>query len=151
GRYDRAIKQYQRAIELDENFSRAHLRLGMAYVEQGRCPEALAAYRRAREISGDTPQVAAHIAHVLAVSGKKSEAHAALAELQQRATGQYVPPYDLAMIYTGLGETEQAFAWLEKAYADRSTEMIYFKVEPMLAPLRSDPRYQDLLRRMGLA
>ena len=151
GRYDQAIEQYRRAIELDANFARAHLRLGMAYVQRGRHAEALAEYEKAREIAGETAQVDAHIAHALAVSGKKSEARAALAHLQERARQQYVPPYDIALIHVGLGETAQAFAWLEKGYEDRSTEMIYFKVEPLLAPLRSDPRYQGLLRRMGLA
>lgn len=151
GRYDQAIEQYRRAIDLDANFARAHLRLGMAYVQMGRRREALAAYDKTREIAGDTPQVAAYRAHALAAAGRKSEALAALDALQQRALRQYVPPYDIALIYTGLGEREQAFAWLEKAYTDRSSDMIYFKVEPMLAPLRSDPRYQNLLRRMRLA
>jgi len=151
GRYDQAIKQYQRALELDKDFMRTHLRLGLAYVEQGRYHEALIEYNKALEIAGDTPQVRAHIAHVMAVSGKKTEALAALAELQERAKRQYVPPYDIALIYVGLGERDKAFAWLEKAYNDHSTEMIYFKVDPLLTPLRSDPRYQDLLRRMKLS
>ncbi|MEP6922088.1 MAG: tetratricopeptide repeat protein [bacterium] len=150
GRYDQAIKQYQRALELDKDFMRTHLRLGLAYVQEGRYREALIEYNTAFEIAGDTPQIRAHIAHVMALSGKESEARAALAELQDRAKRQYVPPYDIALIYVGLGEKDKAFAWLEKAYADHSTEMIYFKVEPMLAPLRSDARYQDLLRRMKL-
>ncbi|MDQ2974275.1 MAG: tetratricopeptide repeat protein [Acidobacteriota bacterium] len=151
GRYDQAIKQYQRALELDENFMRTHLRLGLAYVGQGRFQEALAEYHRASQIAGDTPQVSANIAYVMAVSGKRSEALAGLTELQERAKRQYVPPYDIALIYVGLGEKDKAFAWLEKAYNDHSTEMIYFKVEPLLAPLRSDSRYQDLLRRMKLS
>jgi DNA-binding winged helix-turn-helix (wHTH) protein/TolB-like protein/Tfp pilus assembly protein PilF len=151
GRYDQAIKQYQRSLELDESFMRTHLRLGLAYTQEGRFKEALTEYHRAREIAGDTPQINAHIAHVMAVSGKKSEARALLAELQERAKRQYVPPYDIALVYVGLGENDKAFEWLEKAYADHSTEMIYFKVEPMLASLRSDPRYQVILRHMQLA
>jgi len=150
GHYERAVDQYKRALDLDENFMRTHLRLGLAYVQQGRYEEALAEYHRARQIAGETPQINAHIAHALALSGKRTEALAALAELQERARRQYVPPYDIALVYIGLGDTEQAFAWLEKAYADHSTEMIYFKVEPMLAPLRQLPPYQNLLRRMGL-
>ncbi len=150
GRYDQAIKQYQRALELDKDFMRTHLRMGLAYVQQGRYHEALTEYNKALEIAGDTPQIRAHIAHVLAVSGKKSEALIELAKLQERAKRQYVPPYDIALIYVGLGENDKAFAWLEKAYDDHSTEMIYFKVEPMLTPLHSDPRYQNLLRRMRL-
>jgi DNA-binding winged helix-turn-helix (wHTH) protein/TolB-like protein/Flp pilus assembly protein TadD len=151
GNYDQAIKQYQRALELDKDFMRTHLRLGLAYVEQGRYHEALIEYNKALEIAGDTPQVRAHIAHVMAVSGKRTEALAALAELQERAKRQYVPPYDIALIYVGLSERDKAFAWLEKAYNDHSTEMIYFKVDPLLTPLRSDPRYKDLLRRMKLS
>ena len=151
GRYDQAIKQYQRALELDKDFMRTHLRLGLAYVQQGRYHEALTEYNKALEIAGDTPQIRAHIAHVMAVSGRKSEALAALAEVQERAKRQYVPPYDIALIYVGLGEKDKAFAWLEKAYNDHSTEMIYFKVDPMLALLRSDPRYENLLRRMRLS
>jgi DNA-binding winged helix-turn-helix (wHTH) protein/TolB-like protein/Flp pilus assembly protein TadD len=151
GRYDQAIKQYQRALELDKDFMRTHLRLGLAYVQQGRYQEALAEYNKALDIAGDTPQIRAHIAHVMAVSGKRSEALKGLTELQERAKRQYVPPYDIALIYIGLGEKDKAFAWLEKAYNDHSTEMIYFKVEPLLAPLRSDSRYQDLLRRMKLS
>jgi DNA-binding winged helix-turn-helix (wHTH) protein/TolB-like protein/Flp pilus assembly protein TadD len=151
GRYDQAIEQYRRALELDGNFARAHLRLGMAYAQRGQYVEALAEFDKTREIAGDTPQVAAHIAHTLALSGKKSEARARLAELERPSARQYVPPYDIALIFVGLGEKEQAFAWLEKAYTDRSSEMIYFKIEPMLAPLRSDPRFQDLLRRMKFA
>ena len=150
GRYDQAIKQYQRALELDKDFMRTHLRMGLAYVQQGRYHEALTEYNKALEIAGDTPQIRAHIAHVLAVSGKKSEALIELAKLQERAKRQYVPPYDIALIYVGLGENDKAFAWLEKAYDDHSTEMIYFKVDPLLAPLHSDPRYQNLLRRMKL-
>ena len=126
GRYDQAIKQYQRALELDKDFMRTHLRLGMAYVQQGRYHDALSEYNKALEITGDTPQIRAHIAHVMAVSGKKSEALAALAELQERAKRQYIPPYDIALIYVGLSENDKAFAWLEKAYNEHSTEMIYF-------------------------
>jgi DNA-binding winged helix-turn-helix (wHTH) protein/TolB-like protein/Flp pilus assembly protein TadD len=151
GNYDQAIKQFERALELDKDFMRTHLRMGLAYVQERRYQEALVEYNKALGIAGDTPQIRAHIAHVMAVSGKKSEALAGLAELQERAKRQYVPPYDIALIYIGLGEKEKAFAWLEKAYNDHSTEMIYFKVEPMLAPLRSDSRYQDLLRRMKLS
>ncbi len=116
GRYDQAIKQYQRALDLDKDFMRTHLRMGLAYVQQGRYHEALTEYNKALEIAGDTPQIRAHIAHVLAVSGKRSEALIELAKLQERAKRQYVPPYDIALIYVGLGENDKAFAWLEKAY-----------------------------------
>ncbi|MEP6925783.1 MAG: tetratricopeptide repeat protein, partial [Pyrinomonadaceae bacterium] len=150
-RYDEAIKQYQRALELDDNFMRTHLRLSLAYTRQGLYQDALNESQKARAIAGDTPQITAQIAYVLAISGQQTKARDALAELKGRAARQYVPPYDFALIYTGLGDKDQAFEWFEKAYADHSTEMIYFKVEPMLASLRSDPRYQNMLVRMRRA
>lgn len=151
GKYDEAIKQYQRALELDDNFMRTHLRLSLAYVQKGLYEDALHESEKARAISGDTPQITAQIGYVLAVSGRQTEARIAISELKERAARQYVPPYDIALIYAGLGDKDQAFEWFEKAYADHSTEMIYFKVEPMLSSLRSDPRYQDILVRMKLA
>lgn len=150
-RYDEAIKQYRRALELDDNFMRTHLRLSLAYVQRGLYQEALDESRKARAIAGDTPQITAQIAYILAVSGQQSEARTSLSELKERAARQYVPPYDIALIYTGLGDKDQAFEWFERAYADHSTEMIYFKVEPMLTSLRSDPRYQNILVRMKFA
>ncbi len=149
-RYDGAIKQYRRALELDDNFMRTHLRLSLAFTRQGLYQDALNESQKARIIAGDTPQVTAQIAYVLAVSGQQTKARAALAKLKERAVRQYVPPYDFALIYTGLGDKDQAFEWFEKAYDDHSTEMIYFKVEPMLSSLRSDPRYQNMLVRMRL-
>jgi tetratricopeptide (TPR) repeat protein len=150
-RYDEAIKQYRRALELNDNFMRTHLRLSLAYVQRGLYQEALDESRKARAIAGDTPQITAQIAHILAVSGQQSEARTSLSELKERAARQYVLPYDIALIYTGLGDKDQAFKWFERAYADHSTEMIYFKVEPMLTSLRSDPRYQNILVRMKFA
>ena len=150
-RYDEAIKQYQRALELDDNFMRTHLRLSLAYVQKGLYRDALNESEKVRAIAGDTPQITAQIGYVLAVSGRQTEARAAIAELKERAARQYVPPYDIALIYAGLDDKDQAFEWFEKAYADHSTEMIYFKVEPMLSSLRPDPRYQNILVRMNLA
>jgi hypothetical protein len=77
-------------------------------------------------------------------------ARAALRELQELAKRKYVQPYSIAMIYTGLGEKDQALAWLEKAYDDRSSYMVYLKVEPIFDSLHSDPRFVDLIRRVGL-
>ncbi len=149
--YDEAIKQYWRALELDDNFMRTHLRLSLAYVQLGLYQEAIDESKNARAIAGDTPQITAQIAYVLAVSGKQSDARAILSELTERSARQYIPPYDIALIYTGLGDKDRAFEWFERAYTDHSTEMIYFKVEPLLSSLRSDARYQNILARMKLA
>ena len=84
-----------------------------------------------------------------AASGHRVEAHKVLQALRERATREYVDPYLVATIYLALGEKDQALAWLERAYAERSAFMSFLKVEPKLDSLRSDPRFTDLLRRIG--
>ena len=91
----------------------------------------------------------AALGRAYAVAGKRDEALKMLNELKERAKRSYVSPVGIAIIYVGLGEKEQAFSWLEKAYEDRSTWLIFLKVEPRFDPLRSDPRFQSLLRRMN--
>jgi hypothetical protein len=90
------------------------------------------------------------LAHVYALTGKKDEARAMLNELKLLAQQEYVPADAIALIYAGLGENDEAFAWLEKAYDEHSFSMTWLKVEPSWDSLRSDPRFADLLRRMGL-
>jgi hypothetical protein len=88
--------------------------------------------------------------HVYAVTGKRSEARMVLDELKQLSTQEYVPATSMALIYAGLGEKDQAFAWLDKGYEERAFQMQSIKLEPRWDNLRSDPRFQDLLRRIGL-
>jgi hypothetical protein len=92
----------------------------------------------------------AGLAHIYAVSGRKTEARNILAELQRLSEHEYVPATDIALIYAGLGEKDQSFAWLDKAFEEHSFTLSNVKVEPRFAPLRSDPRFADLLRRIGL-
>lgn len=92
----------------------------------------------------------ATLGHAYAVSGKRNEALKVLGELQGQARQKYVSPYFIALIYTGLGEKEQAFAWLEKAYEQRHPYLILIKVEPVFDSLRSDPRFAELMRKVGL-
>ena len=88
--------------------------------------------------------------YVYAVFGRRSEAQHMLNELKERSKQRYVPPYNIAMVYVGLGEKEQAFQWLDKAYEDRNQFMARLKTEPKFDSLRSDPRFGDLVRRVGL-
>jgi len=112
--------------------------------------EALAQLKRAVEVSkGETFFVAA-LGHAYAVAGNRREAEKILQTLADRANKSYVSPFDLALIHAALGETDQAFALLDKAVSERSTFLVYSKWEPRLDPLRSDPRFQQLLRRIGL-
>ena len=85
------------------------------------------------------------------MTGKRAEAQKVLDELQEQSKRRYVSPYLIALVYLGLSNKDQAFSWLEKAYDERSVNLMYLKVEPMLDPLRSDPRFAELLRRMNLS
>jgi Flp pilus assembly protein TadD len=115
-------------------------------------PEAIAEAQKARELSGPTnSHPMGFLGYALAKSGKQAEARALLEELLKRSTERYVSPYNIALIYNGLGERDNTFAWLERGYEKRDQRMVFLKVEPKWNTLRSDPRFQDLLRRVGLS
>jgi serine/threonine-protein kinase len=150
--YDRAVEQCQKALDLDLNFAQAHLFLGQAYEQKARYEEAIAELKKAVALSPNTPFIVSALGHAYAVSGQTGEAMKILDQLQELSQQRYISPHEMAIIYAGLGEKEQAFAWLEKAYADRSWRLPYLnKAEPRLDSLRSDPRFADLVRRVGLA
>jgi eukaryotic-like serine/threonine-protein kinase len=150
--YDQAIDQFQKTLELDANFPPPHTFLAAAYEQKGMFEEAIAAFQRAITVTkgADKTLAMASLGHVYAVSGKKTEARKTLAELQRLSEHSYVPATDVALVYAGLGEKDKAFAWLDKAYEEHSFSLSNLKVEPRFDPLRSDPRYADLLRRIGL-
>jgi len=148
--YDLAIEQLQRALELEPNFMVAHVRLGLAYEQKGMYEDAVAELDKARTLSKENPLVIAALGHAYALSGNRRRAQELLADLKRLSKKRYVSGYDMAVIYSGLREPDQAFAWLEKAYQDREGSLVYLKVEPWLDPLRSDARFADLLRRMNL-
>jgi len=125
-----------------------HAYLAMVYEQQGKLSEAVAEYQRATTLD-NSPEPRAQLAHAYALAGRKSEARKLLAELMGRAKHQYLSPYDIALIYVGLGDYPRALQSLEDALADRSEGCPYLKVDPRLDPLRADPRFQDLLRRMN--
>jgi tetratricopeptide (TPR) repeat protein len=110
--------------------------------------ESLAEFRRAFDLSGDS-QALACAGFVHAATGRRAEARRVLAELNERARRQYISPYGIALIHTGLGDKDRAFEWLDKAFQDRSSWLIYLKVEPLFASLQSDPRAANLLRRLN--
>jgi len=150
--YDQAIKQFQKTLELDPNFPPVHQFLPAAYEQKGRYDEAIAEFQKAPPVKGGSEWSfsMAGLGHVYAVSGQKREARTVLDELKQLSEQQYMPATSIALIYAGLGEKDQAFAWLEKAYEEHSFQMQWLKVEPRWDSLRSDPRFADLVRRIGL-
>ena len=149
--YPQAIEQIQKTLAMDAMFVPAHAFLGRAYEQRGMYREAIAELRKALELSeGDTNQLAA-LGHAYALSHDRAESNKILDQLKERSQQTYVPPVSIALIHAGLGDKNQAFDWLQRAYEDRSSGLLYLKVDPAFDILRSDPRFTDLLRRVGLA
>jgi DNA-binding winged helix-turn-helix (wHTH) protein/TolB-like protein/Tfp pilus assembly protein PilF len=149
GRYDEAIDHCKKLLEVDPNFFPAHRYLGLAYEQKGMYREAISEFEKGVKLSG-SPLMVALLGHAYAASGSKAEARRVLAELEQQKQ-KYVSPYTVAAIYAGLGEKDQAFRWLEKAYAERDIWLMNLRVDPVLKSLRSDGRFVHLLERLGLA
>ena len=127
-----------------------HLLLGENYVQVGLHDQGLAELQTAARLSGNSPLYLAQVAVADASAGKKTEALQIVAQLQSISSTRYVSPYGLAQIYAALGDKEQTFKWLQIAYDDRAVWMSYLAVDPIFDSLRSDPRFEDLLRRVHL-
>ncbi len=149
GRAREALAGLQKTSELDANYWLPHLFASSAYIEEGMYSEAIAEARQARELSGASTTPIAFLGYALAKSGKQAETRAELERLLKLSTERYVSLYNIAMIYNGLGERDKTLEWLEKGYQQRDPRMVFLKVEPKWNNLRSDSRFQDLLRRVG--
>ena len=148
-RYDEAIQELRKAIELDPNWYLGHMNLCMSYEMKGQHHDAVAACEKARSLNDD-PYALGFLAHAYAAAGKRDEALKAVAQMNEVAKQRYVPAYAFALAYAGLGEEDQAFQWLERSLQDRAWDITYLKVDPLLDSLRSDPRFNDLVKRVGL-
>jgi serine/threonine-protein kinase len=147
--YDKAIEQLRKTIEMDQNFYYAHWMLGLAYEMKGSFPEAITEYQKARQ-SNDDLFVLALLGHAFAASGKREDALRTLDQLKEVSKQRYVSAYSFAIIHAGLGERDQAFQWLEKSYQARDLDMPFLRFNPLFDNLRADPRFADLVRRVGL-
>ena len=143
-RYDEAIAQFKSTLKIEPGYGPAHFWLANCYTLKGMYPEAYREFKAAGTASGDPV-----LGYLDAVAGKKKEALKALEALKRTAEHAYVDPHSMAILYCGLGDKDGAFACLEKAYAERSASMPQMKMEPWFDLLCSDPRFQDLLRRMN--
>jgi TolB-like protein len=148
--YDAAISQAQRTLEQHPDFLLARFWLASAYREKKMFPRAIAEFDQMRKQSGNAPAMLMAYAHALAVSGNPAGARKALSDLEQLSHSRYVPAVYFTAIYTGLGDNNKALMWLEKAYAEHNDRLIYNGVEPLADPLRTEPRFRDLLHRVGL-
>ena len=148
-RYEEAIRESEKALEMDPTFVITHGVLGLAFGRLSRHTEAIAALQKAVEFSSGT-RYRADLAYVLAKAGRLDEARATLAEVERLSATRYVSPYYLASAHAALGDTERGFFCLEEAFAERSHGMTFLKSDPNLDDLRPDPRFDELLRRVGL-
>ena len=126
------------------------MRLGVAYEAKGEHEKAITELETARDLSVRAPYFLRSLGHAYATAGRKGQAQQILQELRRDSAKRYVSPFAFALIYTGLGEKEQAFDWLEKAYQQRDPSLSTIRGDLRLDPLRGDPRFQDLLRRVHL-
>lgn len=149
--YDQAIVQLHDSVELDPNYWYTHYFLGRAYEQKGRLPEAIEEFQRALELEKDNAENWANLGHAYARSGKSAEALKIIDHLKELSATSYIAPYNIAAIYGGLEDKDQAFAWLDRAYNDRSCMLVlYLSNDPRMDSLRSDSRFAELVRRIGL-
>jgi TolB-like protein/Tfp pilus assembly protein PilF len=149
--YDAVLDQARRAIEQFPTYPLAYIWLGSAYREKKKYAQALAQFAKARQLSGGHPAMISLCGHALAVSGDSSRARKALNDLQLLARTRYISSFYYAAIYTGLGEKSKALEWLERAFEERNDRLVYLGMEPMADPLRSIPRFNELLRKIAFA
>jgi len=143
--YDQAIEQSRKTIDMDPNFAVAHYELGQALVQKHMYKEAIAELQKAIELSGGSTTCTSNLAFAYAASGRRKEAEKILSDLKNRSKQN---ASEIALMYVGLNEKDEAMAWLEKAYEERFNPSILLR--PVFDPLRSDPRFQNLVRRIGL-
>jgi len=149
-RFDEAIAQAQKTIGLDASFSVPHGYLAQALAGKGRFDEAIAEMQKAVELSSGNISYRAELASIYGLAGRPAEARGVLNEVLDRAKNNYVSPYDLAVIYTGLGDRDNAFRYLDAAFAERNVRLLNLRVHPLFDSLRNDIRFRNLLRRLNL-
>jgi TolB-like protein/DNA-binding winged helix-turn-helix (wHTH) protein/Flp pilus assembly protein TadD len=160
--YDKAIRQCQIGLQINPTYLPARIQLALAYEQTGKFPEAISQLEQAAELINagaqtapgshpiDVPVLHALLGHAYAVTDRRSAAMDELGKLQASAAKHYVPPSYFAILWMALGDKNQAFVWLNRGYQDRSEHMLYLGIEPLVDPLRSDPRFVLLLKKVGI-
>jgi tetratricopeptide (TPR) repeat protein len=149
GQYDRSIEQLQTTIEMDASFLLAHIHLGIAYTLKGDISKGIEQLQRALQIDDDPLAVGA-LGYAYAISGDTEEAKKTLSQLYELSGKRFVSPYNFATVYTGLRNKERAFEFLQQCFEQKSVWMAWIKVDPLMANLRSDARFLELLQKVGL-
>ncbi len=148
--YDRAIEQANKALQLDPDYYRIHFWLARVYAQKGMHPEAIAESEKVLHAMPDSSVGLTELAYSLAAAGRQSEAQRILHRLQEKSRHAFVPAYNFAIIHTALHQKDRALQNLQKAYDEKDWALMVLAVEPRLDPLRSDPRFQELVRKVGL-
>jgi len=148
--YDKAISQCQGGLQIDPTYLPARIQLGLAYEQKGMLKEAISELEQARDFAKTLPMAHALLAHAYATAGRRGDALSELNLLNIMKSQRYVPPSYFAIVAIALGNKNDAFGYLQKSYQDRSEQILYLGVEPLVDPLRGDPRFDQLLQRVGL-
>jgi len=148
--YERAIEEYAKTLEMDQNFALARQFLGQAYTEKGMFGEAIASLEQAAGLNGHNPEIKAALGNAYAAAGEEAKARTLVEELTQLSAKRYISPVLIAQIHAGLGDREEAFNQLGQAFKKRATELAWIQVRPSFDSIRSDPRFPELCRRIGL-
>ncbi|MGA8622919.1 MAG: tetratricopeptide repeat protein [Candidatus Sulfotelmatobacter sp.] len=148
--YDRALEQANKALQLDPDYYRIHFWMARVYAQKGMHPEAVAEAERVLQAMPDSTVGLTELAYSLADGGRHSDAQKTLQRLEEKSKHEFVPAYNLAVIHTALHENDTAVHYLQTAYAERDWALMVLAVEPRLDPLRSDPRFQALVRKVDL-
>jgi len=148
--YIQATDQLQKTLEMEPSFARAHYYLGLVYVQLGRSDKSFIEFQKTTNFSRGQISYKASLGHAYAIFGKRDEALAILDELRKLSEPSYVAAFDIALLYLGLGDKDQAFEWLQRSYLEHEVGILVLKVEPRLDGIRSDPRFTDLLKKVGL-
>jgi len=146
--YDQSIAQSRKALEMFPNFYTPHMALGGALIQKGDYSTGIEELEKAKAIE-PTPHLIGALGYAYAKSDRKDEARKLLAELKELSKTRHVPSYWIAVIHAGLNEKDEAFVWLEKSYQERSWWLLWIKMDPQVDSLRSDPRFTDLMNRVG--
>jgi TolB-like protein/DNA-binding winged helix-turn-helix (wHTH) protein/Tfp pilus assembly protein PilF len=149
--YAEAIDLNRRTLEMDPNFMPAHIALGAAFEDEGIWPDAISEYQKAVALSQDNPIALSSLGSAYGHSGDREAARKVIARLQEASKHHYVSAFDMASVFAGVGDADTAFHWLEKAFDDRESQMAFLNITRRMDPLRSDPRFASLTKRMGLS
>lgn len=148
--YERSIEKYYEVLKQDFNFAVAHLYLGLAFRQKSMYEQAIEELEEALNLSGNAPDIISALGHTYALSGDPDKARKLIKQLKELSESRYISSFNIAIIHLGLGEIDEAFDWLERAYLQRADMLPYIKVDPVFEPFAEDARFLDLIRRIGL-